>query len=276
MLRPPKPVPGSSTRSRPARCGHRAPISLFHSSGSSAPIVTQADIGTGFGLASSGFRSFTPTAKARFSVTSDLSDTTPWTRPCTSTTGPPLLPGSTAMASWTIFRPSTSRVADTTPLTTLNRSPFGLPNATTACPSLSASESPSGQRLQALRVDLDDRQVELDVVGVDGGHVVLRAVGELDGDRPALADDVGVGGDEPVGRDDEPGAEPLLAGVPPASGNRAQRRLDLLGQFLGRLVGGGGGEGEQQEGQDAAGHAGLRAGLFIVQARRRCRNPVCR
>jgi hypothetical protein len=77
MLRPPNPLPGSSTRSRPARWVHRAPIALFHSSGSRAPIVTHAAIATGFGFSSSGFRSFAATAKARFSVTRDLMDTIP-------------------------------------------------------------------------------------------------------------------------------------------------------------------------------------------------------
>ena len=42
---------------------------------------------------------------------------------------------------------------------------------------------------------------------------IAAAVGELHRDRPGLADDVQVGGDQPVGGDDEAGAEPLLLAV---------------------------------------------------------------
>src|SRR5438309_1499451 len=57
---------------RPARCRQRAPSIGFQSSGSRAPMVFHADIGTGFGFVSSGLRLLTATAKPWFSVTADV------------------------------------------------------------------------------------------------------------------------------------------------------------------------------------------------------------
>ena len=68
----------------------------------------------------------------------------PITRPEGSTTGPPLLPGSIGIASWIMRRSSTSRTPDTTPFTTLNARPCGLPTVITGSPSGRLSESPSG------------------------------------------------------------------------------------------------------------------------------------
>ena len=192
----------------------------------------------------------------------------PCTRPCMSRSGPPLLPGSTGMASWIIFRPSTSRTAETTPPTTLYFSPFGLPSATTAWPSLSASESPSGSGVRSLASILMTARSRLRSWAWTAVDVVLLAVGELDGDRPALADDVDVGGDQPVGRDDEAGAEPLALRLAAAGGDDAQGRLDLLGQLLDglrlRLVGRRGKGEEQKDGDDGTCEAP--GGEFIVQA----------
>ena len=78
-------------------------------------------------------------------MTSDLIVTMPTTRPEGSTTGPPLLPGSIGIASWIMRRSSTSRTPDTTPFTTLNCRPCGLPTVITGRPSGSVSESPRGR-----------------------------------------------------------------------------------------------------------------------------------
>src|SRR5207248_647921 len=62
---------------------------------------------------------------------------------------------------------------------------------------------------EVLGVDLDQGQVEGAVGGVDAGDGVFL-LAELHADRPGLADDVQVGGDDAVGRDDEAGAQAAL------------------------------------------------------------------
>ena len=113
-------------------------------------MVSHADIGTGCGFSSSGLSDSTATAKPRLGVTSDLLLTTPTTRPSMSRTGPPLLPGSTGMASCSIGRPSMLRRPDSTPATTLRFRPCGLPTATTAWPCFIAVESPSSNGVSPL------------------------------------------------------------------------------------------------------------------------------
>ena len=73
----------------------------------------------------------------------------------------------------------------------------------------------------------------------------MVAVGELHGDGPAFADDVQVGGDEAVGRDDEAGAQAVLlalaAGVMDDDDGRLGRFGELLDGFryvIGRSGGG--------------------------------------
>src|SRR5262249_14446967 len=81
------------------------------------------------------------------------------------------------------------------------------------------------------------------------------AVGEADADGPGLTDDVQVGGDEAVGRDDEAGAEPLAAAVAAGGGDDhdgvARRRGDLLDRLGGRrppcLVGEEASRGQEQQ-----------------------------
>jgi hypothetical protein len=74
----------------------------------------------------------------------------PTTRPRESTSGPPELPGLSAMSVWMMFsisRPVRLRSerpsALTTPADTVDWKPSGLPIATTSCPTRSAAESPS-------------------------------------------------------------------------------------------------------------------------------------
>ena len=123
--------------------------------------------GWGSASASSGLRALTGTAKPRFSVTADLRVTMPCTRPCMSSSGPPLLPGSTGMASWIIERPSMSRRAETTPAATLYSRPRGLPSDDDLAPLLDVVGVAQFQGRQVLRVDADDGQVGAAVGGVD-------------------------------------------------------------------------------------------------------------
>ena len=98
----------------PRRAEERLPVF-----GSSAPMVSQRAIGTGLGFSSSGLSALTRHGETEVAWHSDFMVTMPWTRPCRSRTGPPLLPGSIGMASWIICWPSISRVPETTPATTL-------------------------------------------------------------------------------------------------------------------------------------------------------------
>ena len=119
---------------RPARCRQRPPSIGFHSSASSAPMVSQADIGTGLGFFNSGLRELMATAKPRLGVTSDLmvSSREPGP-PCPAADRRccPVRWGWRA-GSWA-GRPCTRR-PERTPETTLCVSPCGLPTAITACP----------------------------------------------------------------------------------------------------------------------------------------------
>ncbi len=72
------------------------------------------------------------------------------------------------------------------------------------------------QRRQPLGVDAQDGEIELAVGGVDGRHFVMFAVGGLDADGPALADDVAIGGDKSVRRHHEAGAQSLAFAIPSA------------------------------------------------------------
>ena len=107
-------------------------------------MVSQRGNGTGFGLARSGFSALIGMAKPRLAVTRLFNVMMPCTRPSRSSTGPPLLPGSTGMASCNISPSSMSRRAESTPCTTLPVNPIGLPIATTGAPCTNLPESPSG------------------------------------------------------------------------------------------------------------------------------------
>ena len=78
-------------------------------------MVSQRFMGTGFGLSMRRLRASMGMANPRFAVTVDFMVMMPWIRPCLSSIGPPLLPGSTGMASWSIMPNSISRRADRTP-----------------------------------------------------------------------------------------------------------------------------------------------------------------
>jgi hypothetical protein len=83
--------------------------------------------------------------------------------------------------------------------------PSGLPMASVVWPISVADESADRGGGQAGRVDLDQGEV---VVGrlLDEPGVVGRAVLELDAQRLGALDDVAVGEDVAVGRDDDPGS----------------------------------------------------------------------
>src|SRR5262249_46494345 len=55
-----------------------------------------------------------------------------------------------------------------------------------------------GQGGQAPGINADDREVKVAVKGVNGNGLVAFAIGQFDSDGAALADDVQVGGDEPL------------------------------------------------------------------------------
>src|SRR5262249_24527907 len=88
------------------------------------------------------------------------------------------------------------------------------------------------QRRQPLRVDAEQGEVERAVGGVDGGDLVALAVGRLDLDGAGLADDVQVGGDQAVGRDDEAGADRVLLAVAAGDADDDDRGAGGLRQFL--------------------------------------------
>ena len=99
---------------------------------------------TGLGRSSSPRSRSALTANPRLGVTRDFIDTIPCTRPCRSRTGPPLLPGSTGIASWSMSMPFICRSPDTRPATTLRSRPCGLPMATISAPAAIASAAASG------------------------------------------------------------------------------------------------------------------------------------
>src|SRR6185312_4793839 len=65
----------------------------------------------------------------------------PSTRPCSSSSGPPLLPGSTVTSLWMKLKPSRMRLADTTPRVTVfcSLGSIGAPMANTVSPGCGAS-----------------------------------------------------------------------------------------------------------------------------------------
>lgn len=107
--------------------------------------------------------------------------------------------------------------------------------ATISAPAASVSAAASREWCRSRGGDPHDRQVAVAVGGVDGGDLVQRPVGELDADRPGLADDVEVRGHEPC-TDEEPGAEPLIAAAPAAEADRDDRRFHPAGELLDGLV----------------------------------------
>ena len=111
---------------------------------SKTPIVSHRSIGTGFGFSISPFNAFTGIANPKLSVRNDFKVNTPTTSPRPFNTGPPLFPRSIGNATCSIGTPSisTSRIADTTPSTTLNSNPSGFPIATSRSPCSINSESP--------------------------------------------------------------------------------------------------------------------------------------
>ena len=148
----------------------------------------------------------------------------PITRPSTSTSGPPELPGLIAASVWiastSVSVPATCTVRprpDTMPVVTvgLPAMPSALPIATTASPTWSESESPSSNRRQTGAVDLHDREVlracprrapgrgtESPLLSVTTSCL---AAGAGLGVR-----DVRVGDDDAARVDDEPGTGPRL------------------------------------------------------------------
>ena len=140
--------------------------------------------------------------------------TNPTTRPCMSSTGPPLFPGSIGMASCSISRPFTSRLAETTPATTLCLKPSGFPNTTTAAPCGRAAESPSGSADQRLvpRRDFQHGQIESVIRRADRLDVELGPIDQFDREWQAFSNHVEIRGDQ-VRVDDE--ARPQTA-LPPS------------------------------------------------------------
>ena len=145
---------------------------------------------------------------------------TPTTRPRLSTSGPPLFPGFSAASVWmmlSINRPVFDRnaraVALTTPAVTVYWNPYGLPIATTNCPTCKAEESPSDAYRRLRRVDVQDGQVRLRVFA-DEARLEPPPVGQGGLDRLRPVDDVAVGQDEPVGGKDEARPAPAAAPTP--------------------------------------------------------------
>ena len=85
------------------------------------------------------------------------------------------------------------------------------------------------KRREPLLGDPYDCQVGGPVGGMDRGDVVPAAVGKLHAHRPRLADDVIIGGDQSIGRDHKPGAEPLIATAAAGKPDRDDRVSNLLG-----------------------------------------------
>ena len=164
-------------------------------------------------------------------MTADFIVTTPRTRPCISTTGPPLLPGSTGIASCSILRPSISRVPLMTPLTTLCFRPCGLPTTTTASPS-AGSLIAQIQRGEVRRVNLKNRQVERAVGSVNRFHRERFAVGRLHCDRPRLANHMQIRRDQTAFIDDKAGAQALLRAFATRERDDDDRRPNLGGDLL--------------------------------------------
>ena len=198
-------------------------------------MVSQADIATGLGLRISGTRAEMGMAKPRLGVTSDLMVMMPTTRPLRSSNGPPLLPGSMGMATWIMDRPSMLRLPDTTPATTLCLSPR-IAQGNNGLAIDQPGRVAQRQRGHGAEGYLDDGQVVLAVAGMDRGHREGLAVGQLDRDGEALADDVLIGGDEAIGADDEAGADALADAVTAAAADDDDGERAPAGQLPRRRI----------------------------------------
>ena len=94
------------------------------------------------------------------------------------------------------------------------------------------------QSVQSLGVDLDQSEIEGPIGSVHAGDGILL-VAEVNRDRPRFADDVQVGGDEPVGGHDEAGAEATLLAVAGGVGDDGDGRFGLASDVLDRFRGAG-------------------------------------
>ena len=77
---------------------------------------------------------------------------------------------------------------------------------------------------ESARVDANHGQIERTVRGVNGFDFVAFAIGHLHGDRPTLADDVQIGGDQTIGGDDKSASQPMLPAISPGDGDHGQAR----------------------------------------------------
>ena len=134
---------------------------------------------------------------------------TPITSPRDVTSGPPELPGLSAASVWitlSIRRPDCARSerpsALTTPEVTVHWKPYGLPMAMTSWPGRICCESPERHGHKIGCVDADHGQVGIGIVAYQIG-AGSPAVGERDVDMRCAMDDVAVGQNETVGREDE-------------------------------------------------------------------------
>ena len=159
----------------------------------------------------------------------------PITSPREDTSGPPELPGLSAASVWitsSIRRPDFARKerpsAEMTPAVTVDSKPSGLPIATTSCPRLSALESPSfavgRSRTAPAR---KQRQIG---VGILADHARLHdaAFGVGQAQFLRALDHMAVGEHEPIGRDDDAGAD-AAARFAVAHFHAHHRRADRIG-----------------------------------------------
>ena len=143
--------------------------------------------------------------------------------------GPPELPGLIATSVWmngTRFSCGRSRpFALTMPAVIVFSRPNGLPMATTHSPTLSLSGSPIDDARQLLRVDLQQRDVGA-LVGADDLGDEFALVGQPHGHFGRFVDDVRVGDDVAVGREDEARTRSTASRIR-AAGRRAAGRAGI-------------------------------------------------
>jgi hypothetical protein len=185
---------------------------------------------------------------------------TPTTRPSASKSGLPLLPGSIGIATCTIFRPAISRsTAATTPRAALNSNPSGLPTAPTSDELRGLTEL---ERIETIRIDLEDCQIERLIGREHANRLVGLTAGELDDERTATSDHVEVGHDPPFAPQNEVAAESTAAADSIArahdddrAAHTSDQRLEGLGIFVGRSRARWRGDGSGQESErDELGH----------------------
>jgi hypothetical protein len=96
---------------------------------------------------------------------------------------------------------------------------------------------PQRQRGEAVGGDADQRQIERPVERMHGRDVVRFPVISLHRNRPRLADDVQVCGDQPLRIDDEAAAQPLLAPVAPLDRDDHDRFAGRFGELFDTAAG---------------------------------------